>query len=245
MIEDTSVQTLQLLERSRLLQGLSPADLSAVARSARSRAVERGGFFFQQGEAAQALYVLTLGQVRVAQTTPEGHQTLLRFLGPAEMLGAIAVLGQDVYPATAEAVVDCRALAWDAETMTRLMERFPHLALNALYLLATQIRELQERYQALTSERVERRVARALVRLADHAGQKVEGGVLINLPLSRQDLAEMTGTTLFTVSRILSRWEHAGLVESGRERILVRRPHGLVAIAEDLAPSGKPEGPPH
>ncbi len=243
MVEDTPVQTLQQLERIRLLQGLNPADLSTVARSAHFRAVERGGFFFQQGESAEALYVLTLGQVRLTQTTPEGHQTLLRFLGPAEMLGAIAVLGQDAYPATAEAVVDCRALAWDGETMTRLMERFPRLALNALYLLATQIRELQERYQAMTSERVERRVARALVRLANHAGQKAEGGVLINLPLSRQDLAEMTGTTLFTVSRILSRWEHDGLVESGRERILVRRPHSLVAIAEDLAPPAPPEEP--
>jgi CRP-like cAMP-binding protein len=165
------------LRRARLLRGLNSSDLAAVARSGRSRTVERGGFFFQQGEAAVALYVLALGQARLTQTTAEGHQTLLRFLGPGEMLGAIAVLGQEMYPATAEAVVDCQALAWDAETMARLMERYPQLALNALYLLAVQIRELQERYQALTSERVERRVARALVRLTHHAGQKVEGGV--------------------------------------------------------------------
>lgn len=234
---------LPALRQARLLQGLSPADLNAVARSARSRTVARGAFFFQQGEATVALYVLTLGQVRLTQTTPEGHQTLLRFLGPGEMLGAIAVLGQEMYPATAEAVVDCQALSWDAETMTRLMQRYPQLALNALYLLAVQIRELQERYQAVTSERVERRVARALVRLTQHAGQKVEGGVLIDLPLSRQDLAEMTGTTLYTVSRILSRWEADGLVESGRERILIRRPHGLVAIAEDWSPPPPAEAP--
>ncbi len=240
--EDVSDPLLHPLQQARLLQGLNAADLTAVARSGRSRTVERGGFVFQQGQAAVALYVLTLGQARLTQITPEGHQTLLRFLGPGEMLGAIAVLGQEVYPATAEAVVDCQALAWEAETMTRLMERYPQLALNALYLLAVQIRELQERFQALTTERVERRVARALVRLTQHAGQKVEGGVLINLPLSRQDLAEMTGTTLYTVSRILSRWEDDGLVESGRERILIRRPHGLVAIAEDWSPPAPTEG---
>lgn len=240
---DVPAQTLEQLQQIRLLQGLSPADLTAVARSARTRAVARGGFFFQQGESAVALYVLTGGQVRLTQITPEGHQTLLRFLRPGEMLGAIAVLGQETYPATAEAVTDCGALAWEAGTMTGLMERYPRLALNALALLAAQIRELQERYQALTSERVERRVARALVRLTRHAGQKVEGGVLIDLPLSRQDLAEMTGTTLYTVSRILSRWEQEGLIESGRERILIRRPHGLVAIAEDWSPPTPTDGP--
>lgn len=240
---DVPAQTLEQLQQIRLLHALSPTELMIVARSARPCAVARGGFFFQQGEAAVALYVLTLGQVRLTQTTPEGHQTLLRFLGPGEMLGAIAVLGQETYPAAAEAVTDCGALAWDAETMTRLMERYPRLALNALSLLTAQIRELQERYQAVTSERVERRVARALVRLTRHAGQKVEGGILIDLPLSRQDLAEMTGTTLYTVSRILSRWEQEGLVESGRERILIRRPHGLVAIAEDWSPPAPTVGP--
>ncbi len=121
------------------------------------------------------------------------------------------------------------------------MERYPRLALNALHLLAGQIRDLQERYRALSTERVERRVARALARLTQHAGQKVAGGVLINLPLSREDLAEMTGTTLYTVSRILSRWERDGLVELGRERILIRHPNGLVAIAEDWSPPAPAE----
>jgi CRP-like cAMP-binding protein len=95
---------------------------------------------------------------------------------------------------------------------------------------------VQERLRELATERVEQRVARTLLRLARQVGRKVEGGVLIDMPLSRQDLAEMTGTTLYTVSRILSQWEQQHLVETGRERILIRQPHGLVAIAEDLSP---------
>ncbi|MER3457798.1 MAG: hypothetical protein C4309_03385 [Chloroflexota bacterium] len=118
--------------------------------------------------------------------------------------------------------------------MVRLMERTPRLAFNALRLLAGRVQELQDRVRELATERVERRVARTLLRLARQAGRKVENGVLIDLPLSRQDLAEMTGTTLFTVSRVLSRWEQQGLVEAGRERVLIRFPHGLVRIAEDL-----------
>jgi CRP-like cAMP-binding protein len=98
------------------------------------------------------------------------------------------------------------------------------------------VRDFQDRVRELSTERVERRIARALIRLVRQAGKKVQEGVLIDLPLSRQDLAEMSGTTLFTVSRTLSQWESKGLIQSGRERVVVRNPHGLVSIAEDLPP---------
>jgi CRP-like cAMP-binding protein len=83
---------------------------------------------------------------------------------------------------------------------------------------------------------VEQRLARALIRLAGQAGQQTPTGVLIDLPLSRVDLAEMTGTTIYTASRVLSRWEHQGLVETGREWVLVRQPSALAAVAEDMPP---------
>ena len=119
--------------------------------------------------------------------------------------------------------------------MDSLMERFPSIAIKALELLGEELADIRSRYQELATERVERRVARALLRLVGQAGTKTEGGVLIDFPLSRQDLAELTGTTLHTVSRILSSWEHKGIIESGRRRIVICQPHGLVTIAEDLA----------
>lgn len=227
-------EPIQLLAQSPLFQGLSPTELQAALRSARRRQVRREAFFFQQGDPASALYVLTAGRVRLTQVTPEGDQVILHLVHPGEMFGGIAVLGDATYPVSAQALEDCQALAWDGEGMVRLMERTPRLALNALRLLAGRVQELQDRVRELATERVERRVARTLLRLTRQAGRKVEGGVLIDLPLSRQDLAEMTGTTLFTVSRVLSRWEQQGLVEAGRERVLIRFPHGLVRIAEDV-----------
>ena len=118
--------------------------------------------------------------------------------------------------------------------MARLMEQFPPIAFKAMRHMADQIQELQDRVRELSTERVERRIANALLRLAQQTGQKTPEGVLINLPLSRQDLAEMTGTTLYTVSRILSRWEQEEIVDTGRERVLIRVPHRLVIIAHDL-----------
>jgi CRP-like cAMP-binding protein len=224
----------QLLARSRLFEGLRATELDSVIPLARRRWVEGDAFFFHQGDPATTLYVLIEGRIRLTQVTSEGHQVLLRFVGAGQVFGGIAVLGDRTYPVSAQAVDDCLALAWAGETVYGLMERQPRIALNALRLLTERVQELQDRCRELATERVERRVARALLRLARHAGQKVESGVLIDLPLSRQDVAEMTGTTLYTVSRILSRWEQQGLVEAGRERVLIRHPHGLVIIAEDL-----------
>jgi CRP-like cAMP-binding protein len=112
-----------------------------------------------------------------------------------------------------------------------------------LRLVADRFHDLQDRYRELATERVERRVARALLRLARQAGKRTDEGVLLDLPLSRQDLGEMTGTTLYTVSRILSGWEQNGLILSGRERIIIRRPHELVIIAEDLPTPPRPNYP--
>ena len=232
--EMTTVDPSQLLAQSRLFQGLSAAGLQAILEEARERRVPQNAFFFHQGDPASIGYLLLEGQAKLTQLTPEGHQVIVRFLSPGDGFGIIAAISQGVYPLSAQAITDCVVLAWYGDVLTQLMERHPRLALNALRMLAARFRELQDRYRELATERVERRVARALLRLARQTGHKVEGGVLIDLPLSRQDLAEMTGTTLYTVSRILSQWAEKGLVETGRARVLIRHPHGLVVIAEDL-----------
>lgn len=227
---------LALLEGLDLFRGLSPAELAAVVDAARHSTIARGAVLFREGDPADALYVLAQGRVKVTQLTADGDELLLRFVGPGELFGCVAALGERVYPGTASAVEPGMVLRWGNSAVAALLERCPRLSQNALRLMAGRVLELQDRLRELSTERVERRVARALLRLARQAGRKVEGGVLIDLPLSRQSLASMTGTTLYTASRIISRWEQQGLVASGRERILIRHPHGLVAIAEDLPP---------
>ena len=237
MIAMESVEgTQEHLRHVPFFRDLGQAELARVAREARYRKLERGAYFFHEGDPATVLYVLAQGRVRLNQVSAEGQQVLLRFVSAGEPFGWIGSLGGSQYPASAEAVDDSVALYWDNETMAALMERHPRLAMAALRMLARQVQELQERYRELATERVERRVARALLRLSAQTGRPVPGGVLLDVRLSRQDLAEMTGTTLSTVSRILSRWEQAGLVKSRRERVLIRRPDGLVSVAEDTTP---------
>lgn len=198
------------------------------------RPVEPGQYLFFQGDEAERLYVLLEGRLRLSQVTPEGQQVILRYVAPGEAFGVVAALSGAKYPASAETVENSRIISWDQGTIRQAMTAIPEIALNALGILAKRIKEFQDRVRELSTERVERRIARALIRLARQVGRKTEEGLLIDLPLSRQDLAEMTGTTLYTVSRTLSQWESQGLISSRREQVLIRFPHGLVAIAEDL-----------
>jgi CRP-like cAMP-binding protein len=235
-MSDVSAQALALLlARGPLFQNLAPDELAVIAAAAQRRKIRRDEFFFQQGDTAAALYILEAGQVRLTQLTPEGNQVILRFIRVGEMFGGVAAFGVATYPVSAQALEDSAAWVWDAATMRALMLRFPPLALNALEHTAQVIMQLQDRVRELQTERVERRVARALLRLARQRGKRVDAGVLIDMALSRQDLAELTGTNLYSVSRILSAWEKQGLVEAGRERVVLRAPHKLVIIADDLA----------
>jgi CRP-like cAMP-binding protein len=217
-----------------LFKGLAPGELREVASAAHEVTRSAGDHFFEQGAPADVFYVLTAGRVKLTQITPEGHQVVLRLVGPGQPFGGVAAFGQPVYPIGAEAIEASTALGWDGHAMARLLSAHAPLAINALHFVASRLRDVQDRYRELVTERVERRVARALLRLARDAGKKVEAGVLIDVPLSREDLAEMTGTTIYTVSRLISNWEDKGLVEAGRQRIVIRKPHGLVVIAEDL-----------
>ena len=132
---------------------------------------------------------------------------VLRFIGPGELFGPTATFEGQVYPVSAQAVRWCRALCWKGRALAELMETYPRVALNALRELTARLQDLRERYRELATERVGRRVAHALMRLARQAGWQTDEGLLIDMPLSRQDLAQMTGTTLYTVSRVLSGWE--------------------------------------
>lgn len=222
------------LTHVRLFEGLPLDVLERCVGLAHSTSRAAGEFFFNEGDEADHFFVLTSGRVKVTQLTPEGHQVVIRILNAGDVMGAVGAFGDPTYPVSTQAVEAAAALAWTSSTMRQLLESEPPIALNAVKFVAERLHDLQRRYRELMTERVERRVARALVRLAHEAGRQVEEGVEVDFPVSRQDIAEMTGTTLYTVSRLMSAWEGKGIVRSGRQRIVLTKPHALVALAEDL-----------
>jgi CRP-like cAMP-binding protein len=225
-----------VIETLPLFQGLDAAALAAIVAAARPRRIPKGETLFAQGEAAHGLFVILDGRLKAMQVTPDGQQVVMRYAGTGDLVGHVAVFGSPPYPASAIAVVDSLVLAWDIETMNRLLQQHPALALNALAAMGGRLQEAHTRIREGATERIERRIAHALLRLVRQSGRQVESGVEIDFPITRQDLAEMTGTTLFTVSRVLSAWEQEGLVDGGRQRIVIRNPHALVRIADDIPP---------
>ena len=139
------------------------------------------------------------------------------------------------YPIAAEAAEDSLAYTWDRETTRRLMLEIPQLAINGMELLAGRFANLQLQFQEVATRRVEQRLALALLRLVRQFGKREGEGVLIDMALSREDLAQMTGTNLYNVSRILSKWEQDGIVSLGRKRVVIKNAHALVIIGEDIS----------
>lgn len=222
------------LARCALLKEISPAERKTILASSHERRVASGEYFFHQGEASDWLYILLAGQVKLVQVTEAGNQVVIGYQGPGGGLGIVVALSNLPYPLSAEAMEPCLAASWEREEMKALMLRYPQLALNSLEMVGERFAELQGRFRDLATRRVEQRVARALLRLVRQFGKRLERGVLIDIPLSRQSLAEMTGTNIYQVSRIVSRWEKEGILQSDHQRITILKAHELVILGEDL-----------
>ena len=218
-----------------VFQNATEDDLKLILKNSIVRSIEEGEFFFFQGDFAQYLYILTSGQVKLMQSNPNGQQVNLRTIYPWQMFGALgAVRSEATYPATAQALESSTGLAIESSFLHILLKTRPKIAFDLMTLMTTYIQEMQARYRELATERVEQRVANALLRLAAQVGIRSEKEAIIELSFSRQDVAEMTGTTLFTVSRLLSDWERKGIIKTGRERIKIIRPHDLVRISDGM-----------
>jgi CRP/FNR family transcriptional regulator, nitrogen oxide reductase regulator len=223
------------LKQVIVFQNATEDELQLILKNSIIRTVEENEFFFFQGDTAQYLYVLTSGQIKLMQSNPSGQRVNLRTIHPWQMFGALgAVRKEATYPATAHALEDSSALAIESGFLHKMLETSPHIAFDLMTLMTSYIQEMQARYRELATERVEQRVANALIRLAGQSGVKAEKEAGIELSFSRQDVAEMTGTTLYTVSRLLSDWERKGFIKTGRERISIIKPHELVRIADGL-----------
>ncbi|MGE5545858.1 MAG: Crp/Fnr family transcriptional regulator [Solirubrobacterales bacterium] len=220
------------LGRVALFKGLNGCDLTGLLAAAQRIALSRDSAFFHEEDAATRCYLLVRGQVKLVQHAPEGGQVILRFIAPGEMFGWATLMGGSVYPASAETLVDSVALAWDNAAMERAVRAHPTMALNALAIMGGRLREAEERLRELATERVERRLARALLRLGEQSGRATANGVEIPFPLSRQLLAETTGATLHTVSRILAAWEQQGIITGGRQRLALSAPDRIRTLAE-------------
>ncbi|HZR33515.1 MAG TPA: Crp/Fnr family transcriptional regulator [Terriglobales bacterium] len=220
--------------RSELFHGLSEKQTKAILSLGKRRREERGNFFFQQGDPTEGLYLLESGHAKVFHVTDEGKQTVLGFVGPGRIFGVSALLSAPHYFASAEAVAPTEAVFWKRDVLKRVLREHGRFSFNMLMLTAYHLSKLRERYVYLTTQRVERRIAWALTTLGRQIGKQKNGVYVIPEGFSGEDLADMAGTTKYTLSRVLGGWERKGWLTKSRGRIVVQRPESLTKFRDDI-----------
>ncbi|MBV1896541.1 MAG: Crp/Fnr family transcriptional regulator [Rhodobacteraceae bacterium] len=187
---------------------------------------------FTEGDPAKRFYLLLDGHIRVVRTTPNGDQIIVLHIAPGQLFGIAAAMRRDTYPATAMTADECLTLSWPNALWHKFAEDYPGFATENYKTVGERMGEVNNRVVEMATQHVEQRVACTLLRLINQNGKKVENGIAIDFPITRQNLSEMTGTTLHTVSRLLSAWQKEGIVASTRKRVAVTDPHRLVLISE-------------
>jgi len=217
---------------SELARGLSPEQVRAIMDQGIRKRCGPRHILFRQGDPAARTFYVQSGRLKLTRLNERGDEVIVRYIGPGELTAAVAVFSETQYPVTAQAVSESEIVSWDRRTLLAFMQETPVLATSVLRIVLKHLNELQTRFFELSTEQVEQRLARSVLRFMQHAGRRTQAGIRIDMPLTRQDLAEYTGTTLFTASRTLKGWERRGWIRSGRGRITVTDPHALVLFAD-------------
>jgi CRP/FNR family transcriptional regulator, nitrogen oxide reductase regulator len=223
---------LDVYSQSDLFSGIAKEKQAGIVNAGQHRLVASGATLFREGRRALRCYFVRKGRLKLTKVHEEGKEVIIRYINPGEITAAVAVFSGKNYPVTAAAVGPTDVVGWNRETILHLMSAYPSLAINLLHAVVERIDDIQSRYLELRAERVEQRIARALSRIMKQSGRKTDDGILIDFPLSRQDLADYSGTTLYTVSRTISNWEKKGWIKSGRERIVVVDARVLESLTE-------------
>lgn len=215
----------------RLFQGFPPGEAERVLAAGSARILRRGEVLFREGEPATALYLVESGRIKLIQLTAEGQEVIMRYLAPGDAFAAVALFDHSPYPVTARATERTRLRAWSREVLPGLVRDHPRFEANLLRIVSSHTREALSRLRELATEPVAQRLARTLLRLGQQIGRNEPDGSVLLERIAQQDLAEIAGISVYTVSRTLADWQERTIVETGRQRLRICDPEGLAGIA--------------
>jgi CRP-like cAMP-binding protein len=222
---------LSLLRASPIFREVPGREIDGLGRFAQVDRHRPRQFIFMEGDPALWLYIVKAGRVKILKHSSAGKDVVLELLGPGEIFGGVAVLEARPYPATAQAMETSEVVKIPGEALRTLAERHPSIVREMALMIGRRLRAAHESVKALAVEPVEARLAATLVRLADREGEAGGGGVTLPFHLTRQSLADMSGTTVETAIRVVSRWVKEGLVADEGARLVLKKPDALRARA--------------
>lgn len=217
------------MESLRGFRTLPAADRERVAAATRERHGEKGAVFFRQGEAAEGFWAVKDGLVHIVKAGPGGREMVLEVIPPGELFGAVVALENKPYPATAVAAEPSTVQVMPAALARELCQKYPTLRAGILEQVTSRLRGAHDRLQSVALDPVEQRLAKLLLTLGDKVGQERDGVTVV--VATRQELADMIGTTVETAIRVTSKWQRAGIVRTQRNVVALADPGALRAIA--------------
>ena len=221
----------ELLRTTPIFSRLSPADRKTVAEVSRVQQFARGETIFEQDSPSDAFYAIASGRVKIFKMMPSGKDVILEVFGPGDPLGAVAAYMDRPFPASASALEDTTCVIIPRPAFFRLLETQPSLVRGLLLGLTFRLVELTNRLAEMTGGRIEPRFARLFLKLASEMGREERGGAFIPLALSRQELADLTGTTIETCIRIMSRWNKDDVLRTEKDGFVIVDRAALEALA--------------
>lgn len=214
-----------------LFRRVNAEDRDRIAAVSHVRDYERGDVVFDEGDPSDFFYVVVTGRVKVFKHGPNGNDIILEMFGPGGPLGAVAAYESRPYPASATALEPSTCLLIPRPSFFQLLEQHPTLVRGLLGSLSLRLVELTTRLAELTGGRIDARFARLFLKMADQLGRPDRGGLFVALPLSRQELADMTGTTIETAIRIMSRWGKEDVLRTEKDGFVILKREELEAVA--------------
>ncbi len=218
-VNQVLAEHLVVMGASALFHGFTHRELTELASGSTLRTFKRGEILFLQGQSVRNLILLQSGIVKHTQLSSDGSEVLLWMSSAGDPVNLQAESVSCSHTCSARAIEPCQAMVWEHGRLQILLAKYPAIRDNTRKILAARLRELEERFREVATEKVPARLAFTLLRLMKCIGKPTSEGIRISL--SREELAQMTGTTLFTISRIISKWAERGFVIPQRESVLI------------------------
>ncbi len=221
-----------VLKASPVFSALPANELNALATVAREDRYRAREYVFMEGDAADWLCVVRSGRVKIVKHSRTGKDVVLELLGPGEVFGGVAVIERRPYPAAAQTMEASVIVKLPADAVSGLAERHPGVIREMALMIGRRLRTAHDSVRSLSIDPVEARLAATLLRLAEREGTTTADGVVLPFHLTRQSLADMTGTTVETTIRVVGRWLRDGLVTDDGKRIVLSDVDALRDVAE-------------
>lgn len=221
----------EFLRRTPIFAALSDSELGELAALAVERRLRRNTVVFHENDPASAFYMVKSGKVKIYKVSRDGREQVLAILGDGQIFGDVPTFDGGPYPATAATMEDSQIYLIQRDDLLEVVRRHPEIAIQIIAVLGQRLRQALELVRDLSFKQVPHRLAGLLLKLAEQYGEEKDGGVLINISLSRQELADIVGTSRETVTRELKKMERSGLVGIERRQITILDREELVSWA--------------